>query len=312
MSNSSRYQQTLRDVVEFSGIGLHSGKRVKVKIRPAPQGSGIVFIRSDIKKSTYIKACPENVVSAKLATTIGVDGVNVSTIEHLMSAFYAYGIDNAIVEVDNGEVPILDGSSLGYTYLFSKIKLVSQKRLRKVIRITKPFTLQDGDKKITISPSNEYSVSCKIQFNHPLIKTQKKSISINKECFENEIAPARTFGFAKDVEKMRSMGLAKGGSLKNAVVLDSYSVVNKGGLRFKNEFVRHKILDLIGDFATLGMPILGKVEAERAGHDFHISFIKALLESSCYEIVTLKPERKKSRRLSIKPIPVEEPALITS
>ncbi len=291
-----RFQCTLGESIRFKGIGLHSGQKITVKIRPAPVDSGILFIRSDIKKSPYIKACPENVVSTKLATTVGINGISISTVEHLMGAFRSYGIDNVIVEVDNVEIPILDGSAMGYTYLFEKAKVLKQNRLRKFLVIKKSFRFCDGDRELVIYPYPKFKINYKISFPHPLIKTQTYSYEVEKETFETEIAPARTFGFAKDVEKLRKIGLAKGGSLNSAVVLDDYGLINKEGLRFPNEFVRHKILDLIGDITIVGTQIMGEIHAVKSGHDMHIKFLKELLKHpECYQIITIS--KRKAERL---------------
>lgn len=294
MSKMSRWQQTLKEVVQFSGIGLHTGKIINVTIRPAPPGSGILFVRSDLKKSPYIKASLDNVVDTNMATSIGKGGVVISTIEHLMAAFYAYEIDNAVVEVSGGEIPILDGSALGYTYLLSEAGVVEQNRLRKVLVVTKEFTFIDGDRSVTIRPANKFNVSCEIKFKHPVIKTQKKTFFLKIKDFETDIAPARTFGFVNEVQFLQKSGLALGGSLKNAVVLDDNNVMNEEGLRFVDEFVRHKILDLIGDFAVMGMPILGSVEVRKSGHQLHSRFISALLgNQDCFRVVTLGADKRR-------------------
>jgi UDP-3-O-[3-hydroxymyristoyl] N-acetylglucosamine deacetylase len=282
-----KYQQTIGEPISFSGIGLHTGKTVNVRIRPAPASSGILFVRSDISKSPYIKACPENVVNTQLATTIGKDGITVSTIEHLMCALYAYGVDNAIVEVDAPEVPILDGSALGFTYLLDQAGIVSQKRLKQYLVFTKPMSYREGDRSIKVTPASHLSVHCSISFSHPVIQHQEKTIAFSRDSFEQAIAPARTWGFFKDVNQLKQLGLAQGGSLQNAVVLDDHRVLNPDNLRFQDEFVRHKILDLVGDLAILGVGIVGRITAERSGHDLHCKFAKMIAENpQAYRMVT--------------------------
>lgn len=284
---SMRNQRTLQKAVEISGIGLHSGKRVELKIHPARANEGIVFVRKDLPGAPRIAAHVENVTSTTLATTIGEGEVQVSTVEHLMSAFYGMGVDNAICEVSADEVPILDGSSLPFVKAIKEVGTRKQRSLRRYIVATREISIEDGDKKATLRPASELSIEYSIDFSHPLIGKQEFCFS-SESSFSKELAPCRTFGFLHDVERLQAMGLALGGSLDNAVVLDKSVVLNPDGLRFKNEFVRHKVLDAIGDLALVGHRLLGAVTLHKAGHELQTSLIKQLLQDpSAYQIVTL-------------------------
>lgn len=279
-----RNQKTLKQEVRISGIGLHSGKRVNLKLLPAKANSGIRFVRTDLSTPIEIKADVRNVRSTTLATTIGAEGAKVSTVEHLMSALWALGIDNVICEVDGEEVPILDGSAQPFTQLIKKSGIKTQRSAKRFLVATKTIELRDGNKWAILRPSREFKISYTIDFPHPTIG--KQSFVYDSETdFAREIAPCRTFGFLKDVERMQAMGLALGGSLQNAVVLDDEKALNPEGLRFDNEFVRHKILDAIGDFSLIGYPILAEVELHRAGHDLQTRLIHELLtQAGAYSI----------------------------
>lgn len=282
-------QTSLKQEVSISGIGLHSGKRVSLRLLPAKANTGIRFIRTDLKTPVEIKADVRNVRSTTLATTLGAGSTKVSTVEHLMSALWALGIDNVICEVDGEEVPILDGSAAPFTNLIRKAGIKSQRSAKRFLVATKTIEIREGNKWAILRPSREFKISYTIDFPHPTIG--KQHFEYNSETdFSREIAPCRTFGFLKDVERMQSMGLALGGSLHNAVVLDDEKALNPGGLRFANEFVRHKILDAIGDFSLIGYPILAEVELHRAGHDLQTRLIHELLhQAGAYSIFI--PER---------------------
>ena len=270
-------QKTLAQAVSLSGIGLHSGKRVTLTLKPARANTGIRFQRSDLPGSLEIPANVRNVHSTTLATTISNGDVKISTVEHLMSAFWAMGIDNALCLVDGEEIPILDGSALPFAQAIKKAGVKTQRSARRFLVALKTIELRSGDKWAVLKPSREFKISYTIDFPHPVIGRQ--AFEFNSETdFMKEIAPCRTFGFMKDVERMQAMGLALGGSLQNAVVLDDVKALNPDGLRFQDEFVRHKVLDAIGDFSLIGYPILADIELHRAGHELQTKLVHELLE----------------------------------
>lgn len=271
-------EKTIRNEVSCSGIGLHSGEKIHLKLVPSPEGSGILFSRRDLG-GRLIPANAAHVVSTHLSTTIGLEGATVQTIEHLLAAIAAFDIDNLLIEIDGPEVPILDGSASPFAELLLEAGIVHQKRERRMIQLIEPVTIAEKEKSITIYPSSTFEVSYKIHFDHPLISSQAYDYQHSREAFMAEIAPARTFGFLKDVQMLQSMGLARGGSLENAIVIGEDQVLNEEGLRFSDEFVRHKILDLIGDLSLLGMPILGRIEAVCSGHMLHAKLIKEILQN---------------------------------
>lgn len=279
-----RSQRTIKNEVSFEGIGLHTGKFTRVVLKPASRDTGIIFMRTD--KPAAIKAHAGAVIDTAFATTIGSHDVKIRTVEHLLAAVSGLGIDNMIIEVSGPEIPILDGSSTELISIILKAGIAKQGKKRPFLRITKPFIFEDGQAKLAAIPYNGSRITYSIHFNHHGIGEQRISIDINEESFAREIAPARTFGFLKDIEYLRSMGLAKGGSLDNAVVLGEHGVLNSTGLRFSDEFVRHKVLDCIGDFSLLGFPIYGHIIAGRTGHSSNVKFVKKLISSpECWEIV---------------------------
>ncbi len=285
-------QTTIGKAVELVGIGLHKGNPVRLRLEPLEAGSGIVFFRKDVGVSIPLK--PENVVDTKMATVIGKDGHFISTIEHLLSAVYAYGIDNLRVIVDADEVPVMDGSSASFCILLDEAGVVQQSEPKRIIRIKKEVEVKEGDKYVKLMPSNELKYDFTIKFQHPVIDEQNYIINLTKSTYKNEIARARTFGFLHEVQYLRSKGLALGGSLENAVVLDEKKVLNTEGLRFNNEFVRHKILDAIGDMALLGMNFIGNYEAFAGSHDLNHKLTLALLEDpENYEVVELSGVEEK-------------------
>lgn len=282
-------ERTIQNAVSCSGVGLHSGEKIHLKLLPAVEGSGILFSRTDLG-GILIPANISHVVSTHLSTTIGVEGATVQTIEHLLAAIAAFGIDNLIIELDGPEVPILDGSAAPFAQLLSEAGMVRQNKVKRIVQVVEPVTVSEKGKQVTISPSSNFEISYQIEFDHPLISSQGYSYQHNSETFMAEIAPARTFGFLKDVQMLQSMGLARGGSLENAIVIGENQVLNEGGLRFSDEFVRHKILDLIGDLSLLGMPILGRIEAVCSGHMLHAKLIKELLKNKkAYKITGIAP-----------------------
>ncbi len=271
-------QRTLRRPVSCSGIGLHSGNKVTLSLKPAPADYGIRFQRSDLG-GLEIPATVTHLGGIRLATGLTREAVSVETVEHLLAALTALGIDNVIVELNTPEVPIMDGSAAPFVYLI--LNEAGVKRLpapKKFLKVLRPISLSQGDKRIALYPSDHFKVTYSISFDHPLIRHQSRTMKITDETFVEEIAPARTFGFLKEVEMLRQKGLALGGSLDNAIVLGETGVLNSNALRFEDEFVRHKILDVIGDLSLVGYPVLGHLVAHRGGHALHTAFAARILE----------------------------------
>src|SRR5437773_32513 len=289
------HQQTLRTPVEFSGIGLHTGEHAAVRILPAPADKGIVFRRVDLD-NFELRADVASVARVAYATTLMSRGVWISTVEHLLSALYGTGVDNVYIELDNFEVPILDGSAVPYTEAIGRAGIVKQKKPREYIRITKEFVLRDGQKTLGIYPAETFSIQYDINFPHPLIGRQSLQVELTATNYADSIAPARTFGFYSEVEKLQSNGLIRGGSLENAIVMTETGMLNDTSLRFADEFVRHKTLDLLGDFALIGQPVLGGLIANRAGHALHTRFVAELLESTSHWVLATAAEAVSSAR----------------
>ncbi|MGA9509102.1 MAG: UDP-3-O-acyl-N-acetylglucosamine deacetylase [Candidatus Sulfotelmatobacter sp.] len=279
-------EQTIRSSVQCSGIGLHSGAPVSLQILPAPPGTGIVFRRTDLD-GFEIEATSRNVARVSYATSLMKKGVLISTTEHLLSAFTGLGLDNAIVELDNLELPILDGSALPFVELIQKSGIRKQRRPRRYMKILREFEMREGNKFISVYPAGSYSISYSINFPHPLIGKETFQVELSNGSYLRNIAAARTFGSRADEKAMRNMGLIRGASRENCIVLTRDGIEN-GPLRFNDEFVRHKVLDLVGDLALLGKPILGKVVADRAGHAMHTALVSRILrDRSLWEEVTL-------------------------
>jgi UDP-3-O-[3-hydroxymyristoyl] N-acetylglucosamine deacetylase len=279
------YQQTLAAPASTSGIGLHTGVTVNLRLLPAPAKTGIVFRRTDLE-GFAIEALAGHVARVSYATSLMKKGVLISTTEHLLSALAATNIDNVYVEIDNLELPILDGSALPFVRMIAKAGVKKQRARRLFARVLKPVEVVEGNKRIAIYPSETLRITYRITFNHPLIGEQSLEFTPACSNYAAEIAPARTFGFLEEVEMLRQSGLVKGGSLENAVVLTREGVMNPEGLRFPDEFCRHKILDVIGDLALFGHPLVGHVEAERAGHAMHFALVERLLrEKGSFELV---------------------------
>ncbi len=264
-------QHTIAEKVSCTGVGLHTGQPVHLTLHPARVGSGIVFVRTDLATPVELPARPDSVVDTTLATTLGSGEAKVSTIEHLLAALHGLGIDNVRVELDGPEVPVMDGSSASFVYLIRLAGIFEQPAPRRTLRIRKPIEVRDGDRFARIEPlSGRFQISYDVDYDHPMIGRQSlRELVITPETFEAEISRARTFGFLRDVQALWRMGLGKGGSLENAVVLDDAAVVNPEGVRWADEFVRHKVLDLIGDFALLGRTIQGHVVVHKGGHALH-------------------------------------------
>lgn len=281
-----RFETTLRRPAEASGVGLHSGAPAKIRLLPAPAGAGIVFVRSDLD-GFQVPAVWRNVARVSYATSLMHKGVLISTTEHLLSVFYSMGIDNAYVELDNLEVPILDGSGLPFVQMIEQAGVRQLRRERRYLRIRQPVSVRDGARRIEILPADGFLLTCEVYFDHPLVGRQKLELEVTPERYAREIAPARTFGFFHELDAMRNMGLIRGASLENAVCFDARGVMNPEGLRFPDEPCRHKALDLIGDLALIGKPLLGHVVAERAGHAMHVALVRRIMaDPSLYELVT--------------------------
>ncbi|MEK6605448.1 MAG: UDP-3-O-acyl-N-acetylglucosamine deacetylase [Nitrospirota bacterium] len=274
-----QFQQTIRKPVTCSGVGLHSGCRVSVTLMPAPLDTGIVFIRKDVSGSPKIQVSIENIRPSLLSTTVGIDGVQVQTIEHMLAAASGLGIDNLLVEIDAPELPALDGSAQSFVSLMLEAGIVSQDRRRSYLKVVRPIEVIEGDKRIAIRPASKSSVTYTIDYAHPLIGRQTYDYDWSRDAFVEDIAPARTFGFLREVEALWEAGLGLGGSLQNTLILSEEGLLNEDGLRFADEFVRHKILDLIGDMMLLGVPVIGEIEAVRSGHALHARLVSRILES---------------------------------
>jgi UDP-3-O-[3-hydroxymyristoyl] N-acetylglucosamine deacetylase len=267
-------QRTLRRQISCAGIGLHSGNKVTLTLKPAAADTGIRFRRTDV--GVEIPATVQHVTSLQYATVLGKDGATVETVEHLLAALVSSGIDNVVVELNQNEVPIMDGSAAPFLYLVQEAGVKRLSSARRHLKILRPVQIADGDKRIAVYPSDHFKVSYTISFDHPILRHQSRTERITEQSFAESIAAARTFGFLKEVEWMRQNGLALGGSLENAIVIGDAGVLN--ALRFEDEFVRHKILDAIGDLALLGYPLIGHVVAHRAGHALHTALVSELLE----------------------------------
>ncbi|MCA1796800.1 MAG: UDP-3-O-acyl-N-acetylglucosamine deacetylase [Geobacteraceae bacterium] len=285
------HQCTIAAPLHIVGTGLHTGNTINITLRPAKARSGITFERKEGDTVTRIKACTENVVDTRMATVIGKGGVRVSTIEHLMAALVACHIDNLIIEIDGPEVPIMDGSATPFINAIHSVGVTRLEQSRKLISITKPIHLQEGEKRISIIPSRFFRISFELDFNHPCIKRQNRSVKVSPHSFCQDIASARTFGFYEEVESLKAHGLAKGGSLENAVVIGEDKILNPEGLRFADEFVRHKILDTVGDFSLLGHSILGHIKSHKAGHDMNHKMVEKILASpECWRYIEFDKE----------------------
>lgn len=269
----------------MEGVGLHTGKRVAMRLKPARHDTGIVFVRKD--RRTSINAELSAVCDTAFATTIGVNGTRVKTVEHLLAALSGLGVDNLHVELDGPEVPILDGSSAGFVGVIMKAGIKNLALKRAHLRVLRPVFYKEGHTEISVYPSNGRSLIFHTFYKHPMLGEQEMSINLDEEDFASEIAPARTFGFLCDVEMLRKNGLAKGGSLENAIILGENDILNENGLRFEDEFLRHKVLDFIGDLSLIGFPIYGHIVAVRAGHTANVRFLRTLMDSpDAWEITT--------------------------
>jgi UDP-3-O-[3-hydroxymyristoyl] N-acetylglucosamine deacetylase len=292
-----QYEKTIQTPVEVAGVGLHHGAPVRLRITPAPADTGIVFIRTDLD-NTEIKANWQFVKRVSYATSLmHPKGIFISTTEHLLSVLYSMGIDNAYIELDNLELPILDGSGLPFVNLIRQAGTQQCRRLRRYLKIVKPITVENNGKCVSILPCDSFQLHCRNFFDHPMVGEQSLELTVTPEAYASEIAPARTFGFEYELDQMRDMGLIRGATLENAICFTRTGVANAGGLRFPDECCRHKALDLIGDLALIGRPLLGRVVAEKAGHAMHVALVNKLMaDPSFYEVVTLEPVKNDRRR----------------
>jgi UDP-3-O-[3-hydroxymyristoyl] N-acetylglucosamine deacetylase len=286
-------QRTLKNIIRATGIGLHSGEKVYLTLKPAPVNTGIVFVRTDLNPAVEIKAIAVNVGETTLSTTLTNGDVKVSTVEHLLSAMAGLGIDNAFVEVSAAEVPIMDGSAGPFVFLIQSAGVEEQTLAKRFIRIKDTVMVKDGDKYASFRPYNGFKVSFTIDFDHPLFdeSNQMASLDFSSTSFVKEVSRARTFGFMRDIEYLRSKNLALGGSVNNAIVVDDYRVLNEDGLRYENEFVKHKILDAVGDLYLLGNSLIGEYVGYKSGHGLNNQLLRALLkQQEAWEFVEFEDE----------------------
>ncbi|HET8710798.1 MAG TPA: UDP-3-O-acyl-N-acetylglucosamine deacetylase [Spongiibacteraceae bacterium] len=284
-------QRTLRNTIRATGVGLHMGEKVYLTLRPAPADTGIVFRRTDLNPVVEIPATAASVGDTMLSTTLVKDTVRVSTIEHLMAAFAGLGIDNCYVELSAPEVPIMDGSAAPFVFLIQSAGIEEQKAPKRFIRIKRPITVKSGDKEASFLPFAGFKMSFTIDFDHPVFRDRNShaEIDFSTTSFVKEVSRARTFGFMHEFEYLRSKGLVRGGSLDNAVVVDEYRIVNEDGLRYEDEFVKHKMLDAIGDIYLLGHSVIGEYRAHKSGHALNNVAVRALLaEADAWELVTFE------------------------
>jgi UDP-3-O-[3-hydroxymyristoyl] N-acetylglucosamine deacetylase len=282
-------QRTLKNTIRATGVGLHSGKKVYLTLKPAPIDSGIVFIRTDLEPNVEIAARAENVGETMLSTTLVKNGVKVATVEHLLSAMAGLGIDNCRIELSSEEVPIMDGSAGPFVFLIQSAGIQEQDAAKKFIRITREVTVEEDGKTATFVPFNGFKVGFSIDFDHPVFKNrnQEACIDFSSTSFVKEVSRARTFGFMRDIERLRAMNLALGGSVDNAIVVDEYKVLNEDGLRYDDEFVKHKILDAIGDLYLLGNSLVGEFKGFKSGHDLNNKLLRKLIkETDAWEVQT--------------------------
>jgi UDP-3-O-[3-hydroxymyristoyl] N-acetylglucosamine deacetylase len=278
-------QTTLSGPIAIQGIGLHTGVEVNMTLRPAPENTGYIFVRTDLD-NFEIPASVEYISHCSYATTLMRRGVVLSTCEHLLSALRGSGVDNCFIELDNIEIPIMDGSSEDFVHSIEHAGIQTQNAHRRVFRVKDRIEVEQGDRRMSVEPSDGYQIDCMIDFPHPFIERQKLNFLFKNGSFGKEIASARTFGFTREIDALRKANLALGGSLDNAIVLSQEGMLNDAPLRFEDEFVRHKILDIIGDFALLGMQLQGKITAEKSGHSVHASLMSKLLKTpSAWEII---------------------------
>ena len=297
-------QRTLKNVIRATGIGLHSGDKVFLTLRPAPVDTGIVFCRVDLDPVVEIPAAAGNVTSTTLSTTMSCNGASVSTVEHLMSAMAGMGIDNAYVDLTGPEVPIMDGSAGPFVFLLQAAGIQEQMAAKKFIRVKRKITVREGDKEAVFLPFDGFKVTFSIDFDHPVFQmgTQSVSVDFSSTSFVKEVSRARTFGFMRDIEFLRSKNLALGGSVDNAIVIDDFRILNEDGLRYEDEFVRHKVLDAIGDLYLLGNSLIGEFRGYKSGHGLNNQLLRSLIaQPDAWEVVTYEDNGMVSPITYIKP-----------
>ena len=289
-------QRTLKNVIRATGVGLHSGEKVYLTLRPAPVDTGIVFFRTDLDPIAKIPAKADKVGETLLSTTLSnEDGVKVSTVEHLLSAMAGLGIDNCFIDLSSAEVPIMDGSAGPFVFLLQSAGIAEQEAPKRFVRVKKEISVEEDGKKATFLPFDGFKVSFEIDFDHPVFKnrTQFACVDFSSTSFVKEVSRARTFGFMRDIEQLRSMNLVLGGSVDNAIVVDDYKILNEDGLRYDDEFVKHKILDAIGDLYLLGHSLIGEFRGYKSGHGLNNKLLRAMLaDKSCWEMVTFEDMEK--------------------
>lgn len=286
-------QRTLKNVIRATGVGLHTGEKVYLTLRPAPVDTGIIFRRVDLDPVVSVPAHPANVSDTRLSTTLEKEGVKISTVEHLMSAFSGLGIDNGYVELSAPEVPIMDGSAGPFVFLLQSAGVREQEKLKQFIRIKESLCVKEDDKWVRFEPFKGFKVSFAIDFNHPILQNsiQLATVDFSTTSFVKEVSRARTFGFMDDLERLRNSGLVQGGSFDNAIVMDSFHILNDDGLRYEDEFVKHKILDAIGDLYLLGSPLIGAFSAYKSGHKLNNKLLRKLMaKKSAWELVSYQDE----------------------
>jgi len=299
-------QRTLRNAIKATGVGLHTGEKVYLTLCPAPINAGIVFRRVDLDPVVEIPARAENVRETTLSTTLIANGEKVSTVEHLLSAMAGLGIDNAFVDLSASEVPIMDGSAGPFVFLIQSAGIEEQNAAKKFIRIKRPVTVEDGDKTASFLPFDGFKVSFSIDFDHPVFRERSPhaEIDFSSTSFVKEVSRARTFGFMHEIEYLRSQGLARGGSVDNAIVVDEYRILNQDGLRYDDEFVKHKILDAIGDLYLLGYGVIGEYRAHKSGHALNNAVLRALIaQPDAWEMVTFDDEATAPISYALNPVP---------
>ncbi len=299
-------QRTLKNTIRATGVGLHSGEKVCLTLRPAPANTGVIFVRTDLSPEVQIPASANLVTDTSLCTALSQGGVKVATVEHLMSAFAGLGIDNVFVELSAGEVPIMDGSAGPFVFLIQSAGIEEQAAAKKFIRIKREVVVRDGDKEAIFLPHHGFKVSFAIDFDHPVseLRDQMAVVDFSTTSFVKEVSRARTFGFMRDLEFLRAQNLALGGSLDNAVVVDDYRIVNEGGLRYDDEFVKHKVLDAIGDLYQLGHSLIGEFRGVKSGHALNNQLCRAMLaQPDAWELVTFEDANQ------VAPISYASPAM---
>lgn len=296
-------QRTLKSIAKTVGIGLHSGRKVELSLRPAPPDTGIVFCRTDLNPAVEIPASAMAIGDTRLASVLQKDGARVSTVEHLMSACAGLGIDNLYVDVTAEEIPIMDGSAATFVFLIQSAGIEEQPAAKKFIRVTKRVEVREGDKHAILEPFDGFKLKFTIDFRHPAVDRTGQSVEIDfaETSYAKEIARARTFGFAHEVEMLRELGLARGGSMDNAIVLDEYRILNNDGLRYDDEFVKHKMLDAIGDLYVIGHSLLASYTAYKSGHGLNNQLLRELLAQDAYEIVTFERAEEAPRGFQFEP-----------